>query len=310
MWSLICFLYIITFILKQEKNILSWTVAILSALFIGGASESFALIFVFTFLIIITLRKKLARFVHPQAIPAIATLTLLMIISFIISVSAPGTDIRHDQLPHTGFAFKLWVILKSVLKYFALYLPTHAAYILLFCFPWLWFGSKYLNEKWSDLQRRAIIKNGSLLFLLSLFMVYCPTVYVMSSAGPDRALLIVSLLTVTYFTFLFLITGSYFTFKRSREITVFLVTGGLSIIVLCYHIGTQFAITREFANSYEHRMQTINEAMRNEQTGVLLLKPLPSSGMLYWEELSPDTGYFVNQHLKMGLNLPFAVKIN
>lgn len=80
-------------------------------------------------------------------------------------------------------------------------------------------------------------------------------------------------------------------------------------IASLYIIFSQFIISQKFAKAYDERLLIIENAKKNNYKGVLELQKLPLEGMLYWDELSTDTSYFTNKHLKAGLELTFGIKL-
>jgi hypothetical protein len=82
-----------------------------------------------------------------------------------------------------------------------------------------------------------------------------------------------------------------------------------AVSFLIFTIFNQYPVIRNFNKAYNERMKNLDKAKNEKYNGVLKLNKLPSSGFLYWAELSRDTSYFVNKHLKEGLDLPFSVTI-
>ena len=83
----------------------------------------------------------------------------------------------------------------------------------------------------------------------------------------------------------------------------------ISILFLIFTIYFQYGITKHFSQACDERLQSIDAALKNNLKGTLELNKIPPEGMLFWDELSEDTSYFTNKHLKDGLNLPFHVKL-
>ena len=127
--------------------------------------------------------------------------------------------------------------------------------------------------------------------------------------GPGRSLSIVSLLTVIYYATLFSLVGIFIdTTKIFYKILLSLLTL-ISILFLTFTIYSQFILTKHFSQACDERLEFIEVAVKNNSKGTLELKRIPPAGMLYWDELSEDSSYFTNKHLKDGLNLPFHVKL-
>ncbi len=310
LWSIIAFIFLLNLIFSFKKNFQIFLFIIACSAYIGGASESYALIFLFSLITILLYKKKL-NFNRPLTFidyKLILSLTIL-ILSFSFSYFAPGTEIRHSLLPQTPIIEKLEVFSKSYIKYFLLFLPDKIIYILLFSFLWLFIGSQYLKNSFKEKEVIKIIKNITLLFLIFLAITLLPTSFIMSETGPGRSLSIVSLLTVIYYATLFTLLGIFIDTNKIFY-KIFLSSLSLiSILFLIFTIYSQFIITKHFSQACDERLKSIEAAVKNNSKGTLELMRIPSAGMLYWDELSEDSSYFTNKHLKDGLNLPFHVKV-
>jgi hypothetical protein len=188
MWSLIAFLFLLNFIFDAGRNY-RWILAIPAAIFIGGASESFALVFIVLLFIIVFIKRKRESIFSKKIFLKAMILLVVLAGSFFVSWLAPGTEIRRSLLPQTTLGFKVTSYVKSIARYFIFYLPKHAGYIFIFSFPWLFLG-EYMRSRFSIAELNRSMKKCSVIFLLSLAVLYIPTTYIMSDAGPDRALLL------------------------------------------------------------------------------------------------------------------------
>ena len=131
----------------------------------------------------------------------------------------------------------------------------------------------------------------------------------MSETGPDRALSIISLTTAIYFAVVFYLLGTGLRFHTKLSKIFVLISGALIGLFMCLTLFNQYKLSKKFVTEYDIRATLLQGKKVNNQTQLFELNKLPPSGMLYWEEISKDTSYFVNQHLKLGLNLPFSVKL-
>ena len=310
LWSIIAFIFLLNLIFSFKNNFQTILFIIICSAYIGGASESFALIFLFSLSVILLYRKKLNMIrsflsIDQKLILAISVLLL----SFSFSYFAPGTEIRNSLLPHTPLLEKLQIFSKSYIKYFLRYLPDKIIYLLLFSIPWLYFGSHYLKNTFKENEVLKIIKNLTLLFLVLLAITLLPTSFIMSETGPGRSLSIVSLLTVIYYSLLFSLLGIFIDTNKILNRILFTSLSLISILFLIFTIYFQYGITKHFSQACDERLQSLDAALKNNLKGTLELNKIPPEGMLFWDELSEDTTYFTNKHLKDGLNLPFQVKL-
>jgi hypothetical protein len=282
---------------------------LLLSLYIGGASESYAIIFMMILFISgiyrwLLQRRKLSDDINQKILIAL----FLIAVSFSFAAFAPGTAIRHSLLPDSTLSEKIWVVIKSFVKFFIRYLPTHGAFLLLFSFPWMYIGI-YLNESRDTVVPKYLFRNITCVFIALLIVMIAPTAIIMSETGPDRALSIISLATAAYFAFACFCLGNYFSERIKGRTFILIIYSLTAIAFLAFNIHKQKIIADRFTIAYNERMKIIDSHLTSGNKGELELPALPESGMLYWDELSTDTSYFTNVHLKKGLNLPFQVKL-
>ena len=310
LWSIIGFILLLDIIFSKNSNVSTYILISLFSAYIGGASESFALIFLFFLVAILLFRwrirnQKILNLIDYKLIIAL----VIIAISFSFSLFAPGTEIRHSLLPHTPLIEKFMIVFKAYIKYFVFFLPNKIVYLFLFSFPWLFIGSQYLKNKFEKVDIRKLIYKTTVLFLICLAVMFIPTSFVMSETGPGRALSIISFLTTIYFAIIFSLLGVYIDFNKIIFKIILSGVAFISILILIYNIYSQFIITKIFSKACDERLRIIENAKENKFTGVLDLKKMPPEGMLYWDELSEDTAYYTNKHLKDGLGLTFCVKL-
>ncbi len=310
LWSIIAFLLLLHFLFTPGNKFSDFTGIVLTAIFIGGASESFALIFLslLSFILIFRYKKLHIAFSNMTNIK-LFTAIIVLAVSFSFSAFAPGTEIRHSLLPHTSIPEKIIIILKSYAKFFIRYLPGKIFYLILFSTPWLLLGAMIPKDRFTHSQLYKYFKRVTFFFLAAIFIMYVPTSMVMSEAGPDRALSVISFTTVFYFAFMFFIAGLVSKIRQPQLRDVSIAFAVFSSLIMLIHIYIQYSKGNAFTKAYDERMQLIQHATQNNFTGVLELKKMPDVGMLYWDEFSPDTSYFTNKHLRDGLGLHFTVKV-
>lgn len=310
LWSIILFLLLIILVFSKKSTALTYILIVISSLYIGGASESFALIFIILILFALIYYKKLK---HEKPLNKIGTKLLIafiiLSISFLFSAFAPGTEIRQSFLPQTSLIGKFFIFSKTYFKYFIHYIPDNLFYLILFSFPWLYFGSNYLKNAFTVFEIKKHIKKTTIIFLILLALFFFPTSFILSETGPGRSLSIISILTAIYFAIIFSLIGVFLDLNKWHIRNAFLGISMVSISVMIYNIYSQFNISKKFSNAYEERLLKIETAKENNFTGVLELQKLPHEGMLFWDELSTDTSYFTNKHLKAGLELTFEIKL-
>ena len=309
-WSLITFFIILNNVFSKSKGFINYFYLVLAALYSGGASESYAII---SFALLLILLIYLMKFLNitigdPTSVKLILALGVIFL-SLSFSAFAPGTAVRYSMLPHPPFVEKIWIAIKALMKFFIRYLPQKIFYLTLFSLPMLFIGSYYGNEKYEKLRRRMQLMNSTIIFIILIILMFVPTAIIMSETGPDRALSIISLTTAIYFAVVFYLLGTGLRFHTKLSKIFVLISGALIGLFMCLTLFNQYKLSKKFVTEYDIRATLLQGKKVNNQTQLFELNKLPPSGMLYWEEISKDTSYFVNQHLKLGLNLPFSVKL-
>jgi hypothetical protein len=309
LWSIIAFIILLNSIFTDSKPFTNLFGIILSSAFIGGASESFALIFIFLIAAILSYKLfKLKENIKKQTSIRLIFALIILISSLLFSVFAPGTSVRYSLLPHPSIIEKLWIAVKAFIKYFVRFLPGKILFLILFSFPWFFAGSvNTIKIQHLDFAKRIL--KLTMLFIVLIAIFFIPTTFVLSETGPGRALSIVSLATTFYFAILFFMIGQQFSRQRKLIAFIFLGCFIFSVSYILKTIKSQSTIVKNFAFEYDKRMIIIDSANKDNYQGNLILEKLPEHGFLYSEELSPDTSYFVNKHLKAGLQLPFSVSV-
>ena len=80
-----------------------------------------------------------------------------------------------------------------------------------------------------------------------------------------------------------------------------------SATTVAYQLNAQYTTTNTYVKAYDERVKQLQDLQASRNKNTIQLKPLPSSGLLYWEELKEDTTFYVNQQLKKGLGLDYQI---
>lgn len=315
LWSIIISLTLFYVLMQKKNNIVQIALLVICSVFIGGASESFALVIIFLLVAYLffsntVLKKNFTELILEKRNLSIFTALCFLVISFAITMMAPGNEIRYGALPKADFAHLVWVQLKSFFKIIFIRTPLKLPYLLLFSMPWLVLGNALspLSEK---VKLFSFIK-GNLKFLLLftalVFIFLIPTSFVMAELGPDRSLSQVSFLIAFAFALLFFKTGYCVEIKKTLLQPVKMFVAVCAVAVLLFHVINQYMVTKEYAIAYDKRMHYLLQLKNQQQKETVSLNALPASGMLYSAEISTDTAYFANTFLEYGLHLPFSTK--
>ena len=313
MLSLIAAIFLFANINNTKFTLLNSLILIICSLFIGGASESFAVItLLFLFLALLISLSKIQRiqalFQRSKKQKIILSI-LLLSASFAITAIAPGNAIRLSVLPHSTPVHQLIMPFKSWLKFLFLLLTNRFSATLLFSLPFLFFGEKMKSEKtisvWEWIKE---IKLVLIAFTLLLFVMLLPATLVLSEFPPDRALLQAAFIISLFCCWLFFYAGKRISFSNSTIYKLKLVTWIGAFAFLSYVFTQQFRTTKTYATAYDNRISNIKSEseINNNQ---IILDSLPPSGMLYNAEISADTAFHSNQHLRQALEIINEVRV-
>ena len=309
-WSIIFGLILVNLYLNNKKRFYTPALLIFSSLYIGSASESFAVLMILFSLLFVTFKIRSEGIEVFKASSKNRSLLLMMILifaSFLISTLSPGTFHRNALLPSLSLFQKCEILFRSFGKILIQYIPSKIHLFVIFGLPWIAFGF-YIQEMLQN-KTYAIIRNIFVILLLTfaaIFICLFPTVFILGETGPARALLIITLVLTISFAILFTLTGMLFR-KESHILKISSIAFFFSIIYLFYENIKQYRVTKVFAETYDERIARIVELNNENFTGIAEFSPLPAPGMNYHAEFSTDTLYYVNQHWKKGLQLKYNV---
>jgi len=317
LWSIIMSLVLVYALLNHGSIVFNALLIVIAALFIGGSSESYALINLFLlggYLFFTNLRFKSLPFLH---LPRSKSLNLkllialsVLLIGFIITMAAPGNGVRYNALPHPSKVMLVWIELKSFIKIVFIRTPLNLPMLLLFASPWLLLGNRFQDKA----RIRSFFKlTGSALpyvtgFLVLIFVFLIPTSFIMAELGPDRALSMVSFFIALSFSAGLYCLGYFLKFSP-RSIKILKISiPVLMIIMLTYHTIHQYNITSIYAQSCDKRMDRLNGIEENHP-GIITLDSLAPSGMLFSAEISVHPSHFTNQFLKEATGLKRDLRV-
>ena len=310
LWSIIALLVIIHSILKNNNKWFNPLLLFISSVFIGGASESYTLIFIFSllsFLIIINSSEFFKMILPDKKKVSFNLIFSILIISasFLITAIAPGNEVRLNALPQPSFIERLVIPFESFVRLIILKISSIIPFLLIFCLPWLILGN-YLSSGNKKNHFRFDVKPFVYLVVL-LFVFILPTSIIMSEPGPDRALSIISFSLVFLFSGWFYYIGLKFDIKSDLLNLVKVFTAPAIIFIIILQIFNQYEITSAYSRAYDDRITFLQNANKNE-IGFVEVDPLPESGMLYSAEISEDPLHFTNKFLASALSLNYKVK--
>lgn len=285
LWGISCFLFFIGALISSSTNFLTYFTLILSGIYFGGAYEPLAII---TLLILITL--FFFNFNKSKILIGFSFVLTALLIDYLSS----GTKFRDEITPSLGFVdFFLYTGYGTLKLLFATIYKTIFPAILL-AIPFYFLGEKStISYPNFNLKKEIIV---SLVIVLTIAIInQAIVIYALGGLAPNRSTLITSLTTALAIIRLFFLIG---TSQRLREkdLRVILL---VNCIGLFFFLATTSFVHFNYSKSYDERMLYI----KNSTEKVIKVKPLANSGYIYSAEISSDSNYFSNQHLKIGLGL-------
>ncbi len=307
LYSLIAFLFLLNILCSPEKSWLHLPFLIVWSLFIGGASESFALIQLLVLACIWYGKIILKRLPGvPVNHKLLIFSSLLILISFFVSYLAPGTAYRTAQLPSPAISSKIYILIKTYGILLLKIIPPQLPFLLLCSSPWFIMGIEAKKNFTFSFALFSLLIKSSALVLVLLFIVLLPTSISMSDIAPARAQLPVTCLLYIYFSVLFFCSGAktvYFITKTDLlKKSVML----LSCVALSWLLIDQYNKATQYSTKYDERMSYL-KSIQHTQHHPLQLEALDNKSMLYWQEIKHDSSFYVNQQLKISLGLRFEV---
>jgi hypothetical protein len=295
--------------LSEKKN---YWILLPAAVFIGGSSESYAVIVLLILLAGLTLpvvRQVMEQWFPTSDLRNKLSLALAGCLSaFVVTMASKGNLVRYEALPHAPLPDMMRIILSTWAKA-AFFKPlTVLPYYLLF--GWLTFAAGRRLSQSGTAHPGIFIRRwlkSLMLLLAAVLVLILPATIILSGLPPDRALLQVCFLITSFVLLFFLDAGSRLAPLPYER---FLLRKPLALIlpfVLIYHITTQSMISARYAWAVDDRLKYLHELKMAGNTSPVNLPALPSSGWLYAAEISSDTSHFTNQWIKKYLNLEFPI---
>jgi hypothetical protein len=318
LWCIIMSLVLIYAFLNNCSTGFNLLLIVIAGLFIGGSSESYALVNLFLlggYLFFGNIRFSRLPFLHFTTSKnmnlKLAIALIAVLIGFAITMAAPGNGVRYNALPHPSYAMLLWIQMKSFIKIVFIRTPLNLPILLLFGAPWFLLGNR-MQKKNSVVSFSQFLKSALpyLFIVLTLIFIFLvPTSLVMAELGPDRALSFVSFfIALSFSTGLFWAGMRLSVDKRAIHLLKIGIPASM-IILLTYQTTNQRQITAAYARSYDSRNIQLKTLKQKNEDSIIVLDSLKPSGMLYSAEISTNPNHFSNQFLKASIGLNRDVQV-
>lgn len=312
--SLLLFLLLLNELLTTNNSFLGYAMLLISPVYIGGASESFAIVsFISLFLISVVSYFKFdftSSFNFALQKRKLSIAIVLLLLSLGITAMAPGNEVRSSQLPHPDVATSVIIPFKALLKCAYLFLIGPFWKSLLFCLPWFFIGA--------DVKNRTVVtgiqflkKTGKafLIFILISFILLVPASVILSETPPARALSQLSFLICCCLSLWFLFAGMSLKISTKFLLRSKAIHACSLLVFLVYTLISQTSSLKKYDAAYRQRMEILSQNESKTGTSTLILEPLPTSGMLYSAELSQDSTFYTNRHLQRAMGIKNGLQV-
>lgn len=308
--SVVFFILGISAIINPKKSIFNFTLTIFSFTYLGGSCEPLALFSSFILLLFaLGIYLKRTSIPLPTTLLFSRTLTafLFCLGSFVLLYIANGNRIR-EQFFEDISVFECFLInFKTTGMIVLLRLPTIILYLILFSVPAFYLG---LSQKVRPQSKKTLFKRIvtiGIVYGLLIYIYQFPVTYVTKDIAAYRALFPITLLTFLTSMLIFYHVGLMLNLKEEIK-QFFLLASLIGVIILnIYTLSRQISTVPKYTKAYDERIDLLLKNKNNPETNCLV--PLPNSGLLLSAEISSDTSFFSNTHLKLGLGIKSNIKL-
>ncbi|TXB66811.1 hypothetical protein FRY74_01100 [Vicingus serpentipes] len=291
LWSVTAFIYLFALFIKPSTSILEYVLLVLSSIYLGGSNEPLAL-FSLVFLSY--------HFYQTKKATTILSFSLILI-AFLINYFSSGTTFRDGITPSLSFGNLIVYTGYGTLKFFLF--SSYKTFIpaLLLASPFYLLGQKQSAEKSFFNPKKELL--FSFLFIIFFAILnQLLVIYALGGLAPDRSTTASSILIALVIVRYLYLLGKHHkpNYLKLKLIIIFNCIGlfVFTSITSYYHFN--------YAKAYDERM----EGIANSSEKLITVRPLPFSGYIYSAEISTDTNYFSNQHLKAGLGLDQEIRLD
>lgn len=306
-------------ILDKKTNLLYLIIIGIAFLYIGGAAEPYAFVLIVSILgvlayLIFSKKQKPANLLRMPLIRKICVALICLIISVGINFMAPGNwerkkiinEVENVEIFEKGMSTNML----SEVKRFAVSIPKKRALcFLIFSLCWIWLGyslRNYRNE--FALSLRQPVKKITLLFLLAVFISMLPIVLAFGGLGPVRTWTHISFFFAIYVSYLCFYLGYKSSVSKKLAANGFYLCSLGCIGVLIIYISYQYPIVSAYSKAVDQRTDYLKELNEKGQEEIIILAPLPPSGLLTSAEIKNNPTRFRNQSLKRLLHLNYNIR--
>ena len=314
--SIIFFIFLLSLLISKSRKIYILFLIIIFSVFAGGTSEIYALFYILFLLLFIFVlffsKNPILGSIRKPLLLKLAFAIFFITTAFIISVKAPGNEVRASWLPEPSFLKSIFITFKELVKIIVLKFSIQLHWVVLFSIPFIYLG--FINGiNLKKIDKKKTIKPffiSILVLFILLYILLFPSCYILSEAGPDRSLSMI-IITVA----IFIASWFYYIGKNCIKNNLFIKKLFFtSMAIIIFFLSTlcimQFRIDSKYASTVDIRESFLKDIQKNKNKKTITITKLPPSGFLYSAEISADTNYFGNEHYRLGLFLDFKVSIS
>jgi hypothetical protein len=230
-----------------------------------------------------------------------------------IYVLAPGNykrlayqKILMAKQHHYSFAYQLSYI---PLHIFQSLVFTKLIFVLAFAIPIAYMLFELLESGNTKLNRNIMLKALAVFFALFIFALLSNTAILYKAYGwgmSSRTMLHLNIFFILVFICSVLLIFSQVIKRKSF---IFYLPLCICIYLNIKTLINQYPVVAKYAKAHDDRTQVIKQASLNYKGELLLLEPLPPSGIFMSAEMDRDTLNYVNVDMKSRFDLPFALAV-
>ncbi|NQX98319.1 MAG: hypothetical protein HRT73_10640, partial [Flavobacteriales bacterium] len=214
---------------------------------------------------------------------------------FLINYLSPGTLHRDEITPSLSFIDLMLYTGYGSIKFllFSIYKTFIPALFIAVNFYLL--GEKLSKPIFQNFKPLPELIKSLIIIGITIFLNQIIVIYALGGLAPDRSSITSSIIiAIILIRYLFLL-GNYHQ-KKYTQIKYLLIINIITLIGFnLYYTDIHY----NYAKSVDKRIVFIKE----NDTEIIWVKPLPNSGYIYSAEITEDANNFKNQHLKNGLGV-------
>ncbi|MEI6489716.1 MAG: hypothetical protein WCP52_12180 [Bacteroidota bacterium] len=301
-------------LLKEKKQFIHYILIAFSFAIVGGTYEVYLfitlLLFVLGFIYLMVKNREIVQVKKYNYLYGIAVAFLFLVISGIVSYSAPGnvnrlkTEIAdYVQTVNPSNAFSFFAFDTTILfqKKYILGIGLSSL--------WLILGRNLsikntinieLAKKWIVIF--LVILSVSILSMFIFQSYFLKGVIIPARGWTYSSLILTFLLCISFLTF-----GTYMKLASSYlQLFIRVIIPGVVLLALSLSLFKQYYYTRNFATEYDNLISLLVDRQNHGMKETVYVAPLPESGMLIQMDISDSS---VTVPIKEILNLPFDIAV-